>query len=51
MARHGLEDLDRFAVLFDQVAYKDDAIEASVGTSLAGRDFGSTLPYSIGVHS
>ena len=33
-AGHGLEDLDLFAVLFDQVADVDAALEASVGVIL-----------------
>jgi hypothetical protein len=34
--RNGLYDLDLFAVLFDQMAYVDDAISAGVGALKAG---------------
>ena len=38
--RHGLEDLDLFAVLFDQVADVDDALVAGARALFGGWVFG-----------
>ena len=48
-ARHGLDDLDLFAVHFDQVADVDHALVAGAGPLLLAMHV--VLRYAVGVHS